>query len=72
MPIVVGKGKQGAKEDVIGTFRRLTLEEGIVDEVKERTAYQKPSQKRYAKLKIALWRKKCRRRFKKSRLHVAR
>jgi ribosomal protein S21 len=68
MPIVVSKGKTGSKEDVIGTFRRLTMEEGIVDELRERVSHKKPSEKRYARLKVAIWRKKCRRRSKKSRI----
>ena len=72
MPIVVTKGKSGSKEDVIGTFRRLMMEENIVDELRERTAHKKPSEKRYAKLKVAIWRKKCRRRAKKSRIVHAR
>lgn len=70
MAIVVLKGKTGSKEDIIGAFRRLTLEEDIVEQVKKRTHYQKPSQKRYAKKKIAIWRKKCRRRSKNSRIHA--
>ena len=63
MPIVVRK-KQG---DLIGKFRRIFLEEEIVEEVKKRLVYVKPSEKRYAKKKVNIWRKKCRQRSKKRR-----
>ncbi len=72
MSMVIAKSKtMGSKDDLIGAFRRLTMEESIVDTVKSRIAYKKPSEKRYELLKVAIWRKKCRRRSKKSRLHVA-
>jgi ribosomal protein S21 len=67
MAIIVKKKKGESKDDVIGKFRRLALEEDITEEVRKRTAYVKPSEKRYAKKKIILWRDKCRRRAKKSR-----
>jgi ribosomal protein S21 len=72
MSIIVTKNKGESKDDVIGKFRRLCMEEDITEEVKKRTAYQKPSELRYAKKKIILWREKCRRRAKKSRRHVER
>ena len=67
MPIIVKKKKGESKDDVIGKFRRIFLEEEIVEEVKKRLAYNKPSIKRYAKKKINIWRKKCRKRSKKRR-----
>jgi len=72
MPIIVKKKKGETKEDIIGKFRRLTLEEDITEEVRKRTAYSKPSEERYAKKKIILWREKCRRRAKKSRRYAHR
>ena len=67
MPIVVKKNKGESKDDVIGKFRRLYLEEDIVEEIKKRVAYSKPSEKRYAKKKIIIHRKKCHRRAKRRR-----
>ena len=70
MPIIVKKKKGESKDDVIGKFRRLVMEEDITEEVRKRTAYTKPSEERYAKKKVILWREKCRRRAKKSRNHA--
>jgi len=67
MPIIVKKKKGESKDDVIGKFRRLTLEEDITEEVKKRAAYVKPAEERYAKKKVILWREKCRKRAKKRR-----
>jgi ribosomal protein S21 len=67
LPIIVKKNKNESKDDIIGKFRRLTLEEEIVDEVKERVAYVKPSAARYAKKKVNIWRKKCRKKAKNAR-----
>ncbi|MGI5840628.1 MAG: 30S ribosomal protein S21 [Patescibacteria group bacterium] len=71
MPIIVKKKKGESKDDVIGKFRRLCLEEDITEEVKKRTAYSKPSEDRYAKKKIILWKERCRKRSKNSRRHAA-
>lgn len=67
MPIIVKKKKGETKDDVIGKFRRLAMEEDIAEEVRKRSAYVKPADARYAKKKIILWREKCRRRAKKRR-----
>ena len=67
MPIIVKKKKGESKDDVIGKFRRISLEEDITEEVRKRAAYTKPAEKRYAKKKIILWREKCRKRAKKRR-----
>ena len=67
MSIIVKKKKGESKDDVIGKFRRISLEEDITEEVRKRTAYTKPAEKRYAKKKIILWREKCRKRAKKRR-----
>ncbi|MBU3935513.1 hypothetical protein KJ909_02460 [Patescibacteria group bacterium] len=65
MPIIVKKKKGESKDDVIGKFRRLCLEEDITEEVKKRAAYSKPSEIRYAKKKVFIHQKKCRRRAKR-------
>ena len=67
MPIVVKKKKGESKDDIIGKFRRLCLEEDITEEVKKRVAYSKPSEQRYAKKKVIIHRQKCRRRAKRRR-----
>ena len=72
MPIIVKKSKGESKDDIIGKFRRLCLEEDITEEVKKRAAYSKPSVLRYAKKKIIIWREKCRKRAKNSRRHDSR
>lgn len=72
MPIIVKKTKGESKDDIIGKFRRLCMEEDITDEVRKRTAYVKPSEKRYALKKIIVWRDKCRRKAKTSRRHDSR
>ena len=72
MPIIVKKNKGESKDDIIGKFRRLCLEEDITEEVRKRTSYVKPSEERYAKKKIVVWRDKCRRKAKNSRRHDAR
>jgi len=69
MPIIVEKKKGESKDDIIGKFRRLYLEEDITEEVRKRAAYVQPSEERYAKKKIIVWRDKCRRRAKNSRRH---
>lgn len=72
MPIIVKKKKGESKDDIIGKFRRLCLEEDITEEVRKKTSYVKPSEERYAKKKIIVWRDKCRRKAKNSRKHDAR
>ena len=64
---ILKKKKGETKDDVIGKFRRLSMEEDIAEEVRRRSAYTKPAEARYAKKKIILWREKCRRRAKKRR-----
>ena len=71
MPIIVKKNKGESKDDIIGKLRRLCLEEDITEEVRKRTSYVKPSEERYAKKKIIVWRDKCRRKAKNSRRHDA-
>ncbi|MFA6518738.1 MAG: hypothetical protein WCV93_03795 [Candidatus Shapirobacteria bacterium] len=72
MPIVVTKNKGESKDDIIGKFRRLSLEEDITEEVRKRSAYVKPSEERYAQKKVIIWRDKCRRRSKSSRKYAQR
>ena len=67
MPIIVKKKKGESKDDIIGKFRRLCLEEDITEEIKKRVAYSKPSELRYAKKKVIIHQQKCRRRAKRSR-----
>jgi len=71
LAIVVKKKKGESKDDIIGKFRRLCMEEDITEEVRKRAAYSKPSEERYALKKIILWREKCRRRSKKLRRNVS-
>lgn len=70
MSVIVKRKKGDSKDDIIGKFRRLCMEEDITEEVKKRVSYCKPSAARYAKKKIIIWREKCRRRAKKSRRHA--
>ena len=49
MAQIIKKKKGESKDDIIGKFRRLVLEEDITEEVKTRTAYQKPSELRKKK-----------------------
>lgn len=51
MPIIVKKQKGERKEDVIARFRRLFIDEGILDEIKERVEFVKDARKRYEKKK---------------------
>ena len=71
MAIVIKRGKGETKDEIIGKFRRVMIEEDIVEEVKARTGYIKPSAKRYAIKKVTAWRDKCRRKAGKSRNYVA-
>lgn len=51
--MVVVKKKQGESEDkLIARFRKLVLEEGIIDEVRDRERYKKPSERRKEKNKV--------------------
>jgi len=67
MAIIVKKQKGESKDDVLGKFRRLCVEEDVTEEVRKRSAYTSPSAKRYAKKKIIIWREKCRKRARKRR-----
>lgn len=50
--MVVVKKKKGESEDkLIARFRKLVLEEGIIDEVRDRERYKKPSERRKEKNK---------------------
>lgn len=51
MPIVVKKQKGETKEDLIGRFRRLFIDEGILDEIKDRVEFIKGSRRRYEEKK---------------------
>ena len=39
MALIVKRNKGESKDDIIGKFRRLSLEEDITEEVKKRAAY---------------------------------
>ena len=67
MAIIVKKQKGETKDDIIGKFRRLCIEEDVTEEIKKRTAYVSPSAERYAKKKVIIWREKCRRRARRRR-----
>jgi ribosomal protein S21 len=48
--MVVVKKKRGESEDkLIARFRKVVLEEGIMDEVRERGRHKKPSEKKKEK-----------------------
>ncbi len=50
--MVVVRKKKGETEDkLIARFRKIVLEEGIIDEVRDRERYKKPSQRRKEKNK---------------------
>ncbi len=50
--MVVVRKKQGESEDkLIARFRKIVLEEGIIDEVRDRERYKKPSERRKEKNK---------------------
>jgi len=51
MPIVVKKKKGDSKDDVLYRFRKLVLEEGIVEEAKNRKEFVSNSRKKYEKNK---------------------
>ncbi len=51
MAIVVKKQKGETKEDLISRFRRLFIEEEIVEEIKRRVEYIKKSRRRYERKK---------------------
>lgn len=51
MPIVVKKQKGETNDDLLGRFRRLFIEEEILDEVKKRVEYIKGARKRYEEKK---------------------
>ena len=51
MPIIVKRQKGETKEDLISRFRRLFVEEGIIEEIKKRVEYVKKSRRRYEKKK---------------------
>jgi len=72
LPIIVSKNKGESKDDVIGKFRRISMDEDIPEEVRKRTAYVSKSAARYALKKVIIWRDKCRRRSKKRRNVVKR
>ena len=50
--MVVVRKKKGESEDkLIARFRKIVLEEGIIDEVRDRERYKKPSERRKEKNK---------------------
>ncbi len=59
MSITVSKKSGESKEELISRFRKLFLEAGIMDKVREKVAYISPSRRRYEqkKAKASLMRK---------------
>jgi len=51
MAIVVKKKRGESKIELINRFRKIFLEEGIIDQIKEKVHYVKPSRKRYERKK---------------------
>ena len=72
MSIIVTKNKGESKDDIIGKFRRISLDEDVADEIRKRTAYVSKAAARYAQKKVIIWRDKCRRRSKRRRNVVKR
>jgi ribosomal protein S21 len=68
MAIIVTKQLGETKDDIIGKFRRMCMEEDVTEEIRKRSAYISPAAKRYAKKKVIIWREKCRKRAKKRRV----
>jgi len=58
MPTVVRKKPGQTDDQLIATFRKKVLSEDIIEEIKERQRYQKPSRKRYEREKFLKKRKK--------------
>lgn len=52
MSITVNKKKGESKEELISRFRKLFLEAGITDKIREKAAYISPSRRRYEKKKV--------------------
>jgi len=51
MTITVQKKKGETKQELISRFRKLILEAGIIEKIKEKVAYTKPSRSRYEQKK---------------------
>ncbi len=51
MALTVKRKKDESKEEMIARFRKLFIEEGIIEKFKEKTVYTKPSRKRYIEKK---------------------
>jgi len=51
MSIIVQRKKGETKGELISRFRKLFLDAGIMDKIREKTAYMKPSRRRYEKKK---------------------
>jgi len=49
MSIVIKLKKGKTKDDLIGEFRRVCMEEEIKEKVESKVAFVKPSQRRYRK-----------------------
>ncbi|MBI2103864.1 30S ribosomal protein S21 [Candidatus Woesebacteria bacterium] len=49
--VVVIKKKGESEDKLIARFRKIVLEEGIIDEVRDRERYKKPSERRKEKNK---------------------
>lgn len=47
MSITVQKKKGESKQELISRFRKMILEAGIIEKIKEKVAYKKPSRSRY-------------------------
>ena len=62
MTLTVKRKKDESKEEMIARFRKLFIEEGIIEEFKKNTVYTKPSRKRYIEKKDKMKEARARRR----------
>jgi len=47
MAITVQKKRGESKQELISRFRKIIVEAGIIDKIREKVAYTKPSRRRY-------------------------
>ena len=63
MAVVVNKKRGESRVELINRFRKIFLEEGVIDTIKEKLRYVKPARRRYAKKKEKLRLQRRKRRY---------
>ena len=63
MVIVVNKKKGESRVELINRFRKVFIEEGVIDTIKKNLRYVKPARKRYEKKKEKLRLQRSKRRY---------